>query len=281
MKNHIFKSNILFLMLLILFGYASQSLAKEKLILVSTTSTLDSGLFDVLIPVFEKKYDCSVKIIAVGTGQAIRLAKDGNADVLLVHDRMAEEQFVKDGYGLKRFDVIHNDFLIVGPKNDPAGIRSQKLENRENVLDAFKKIYATKSFFVSRGDDSGTHKAELRLWKQLNITPGGNWYIESGTGMEITLRIASEKNAYCLVDRATWLTHKKEIDTLEKLFEGDPILFNPYSVIIVSPAKFPWANYKLAKKFVDFIRSREGQEIIKNFGIDKFGEPLFFPDVVK
>ncbi|MDI6735401.1 MAG: substrate-binding domain-containing protein [bacterium] len=288
MRNYIFKLNILFLILFILFGYTSQSIAKEKLILVSTTSTLDSGLFDVLIPAFEKKFNCHVRVIAVGTGQAIRLAKDGNADVVLIHDRTAENKFVAEGYGLKRLDVMHNDFLIVGPKNDPAGIRSQKSEvrsqksnDRENVLDAFKKIYATKSFFVSRGDDSGTHKAELRIWKQLQITPGGKWYIESGTGMEMTLRIVDEKNAYCLVDRATWLSHKKEIDTLQILVEGDSILYNPYSVIVVSPTKFPWANFKLAQKFADFIRSQEGQKLIKNYGVDKFGEPLFFPDVVK
>ncbi|MEW6618145.1 MAG: substrate-binding domain-containing protein [bacterium] len=255
--------------------FNNQSFAKQKLILTSTTSTLDSGLFDVLIPAFEKKYDCSVKVIAVGTGQAIRLAKDGNADVLLVHDRVSEEQFVQDGYGIKRLDVMHNDFLIVGPKNDPAGIKEDK------ALNSFKKIYQSKTPFVSRGDDSGTHKKELNIWKQLNIKPSGDFYIESGTGMEMTLRIAQEKNAYCLVDRATWLSHKKEIDVLEILVEGDSILYNPYSVIVVSPTKFPRVNFKLAQKFADFIRSYEGQKIIKNFGIKKFGEPLYFPDVVK
>lgn len=263
------------LIFFVLLGYNNQSFAKQKLTLLSTTSTLDSGLFDVFIPVFEKKYDCSVKVIAVGTGQAIRLAKDGNADVLLVHDRMSEEQFVKNGYGIKRLDVMHNDFLIVGPKNDPAGIKNDK------ALDAFKKIYQSKSLFVSRGDDSGTHKKELSIWGKLNIKPSGDFYIESGTGMEMTLRIANEKNAYCLIDRATWLSHKKEIDLLEILVEGDSILYNPYSVIVVSPTKFPWTNFKLAQKFADFIRSPEGQKIIKNFGVKKFGESLYFPDVVK
>lgn len=255
---------------------------KQKLVLASTTSTFDSGLFDALIPVFEKKYNCSVKVIAVGTGQAIRLAKDGNADVLLVHDRASEEKFVKDGYGLKRLDVMHNDFLIVGPKDDPAGIRRES-----KAINAFKKIYQSKSPFVSRGDDSGTHKKELSIWRLANLKSqilnlkSPSWYMESGTGMEMTLRIANEKQGYCLVDRATWLSCKKEIDSLEKLVEGDPIFFNPYSVIVVSPTKFPWVNFKLAQKFADFIRSPEGQKIIKNFGVEKFGEPLYFPDVVK
>ncbi|MEW6556481.1 MAG: substrate-binding domain-containing protein [Elusimicrobiota bacterium] len=249
--------------------------AKPKLVLASTTSTLDSGLFDILIPLFEKKYNCKVKIIAVGTGQAIRLAKDGNADVLLVHDRISEEKFVSDGYGTKRLDVMHNDFFVIGPKNDPADIKGL------TVLNAFQKVSETKPFFISRGDDSGTHKKELSIWKKLNIKPSGSWYIESGTGMETTLRIANEKVAYTLCDRATWLSHKKEVDALDILVEGDPVLFNPYSVIVVSPSKHPWVKYELAKKFADFIRSSEGQNIIKNYGIDKFGTPLFFPDVIK
>lgn len=260
---------------MILLGNSSKSIAKQKLILASTTSTLDSGLFDVLIPPFEKKYNYEVKVIAVGTGQAIRLAKDGNADVLLIHDREAEEKFVREGYGIKRLDVMHNDFFIVGPRNDPAGVKGSK------TLDAFKKIFELRVSFVSRGDDSGTHKKELSFWKKLNLKPSGSWYIESGTGMEATLRIAIEKIAYILCDRATWLSHKKEADVLDILVEGDPELFNPYSVIVVSPAKYPWVKYESAKKFADFLRSSEGQEIIRNYGVDKFGEPLFFPDVIK
>ncbi len=270
---------------------------KQKLILSSTTSPLDSGLFDVLIPIFEKKYNCSVKVIAVGTGQAIRLAKDGNADVILVHDKAEEEKFVRDGYGVKRLNVMHNDFFIVGPKNDPAKIkpatkdyerkmenRNQELESKKNksrAVEAFKKIYNSKSPFVSRGDDSGTHKVELKIWKQARIRPDGDWYIESGTGMEATLRIANEKKAYCLVDRAIWLAHKGELDSLEKFVEGDSFLLNSYSVIAVSPKKYPHVNYKLAMKFIEFIRGYEGQKIIKEFGVDKFGEPLYFPDVTK
>ncbi len=249
--------------------------AKEKITLASTTSTLDSGFFDVLIPAFEKKFNCSVKVIAVGTGQAIRLARDGNADVLLVHDRESEEKFVADGFGVKRLDVMHNDFFIVGPPGDPAGIKSAQ------ALEAFKKIAAAQALFVSRGDDSGTHKKEQWFWKAAGGKPTGRSYMESGSGMEATLRIANEKKAYCLVDRATWLSHRKEIATLDILVEGDPSLFNPYSVIVVSPSKFPWVNYKLATRFAEFIRGPEGQTMIRNYGVDKFGSPLFFPDVIK
>jgi tungstate transport system substrate-binding protein len=249
--------------------------ANETLTLASTTSTLDSGLFDVLIPPFEKKFNCAVKVIAVGTGQAMRLARDGNADVLLVHDRAAEERFVADGFGLERLDVMHNDFVLVGPPDDPAGAGGL------DPAAAFRKIAAAAAPFASRGDDSGTHKKELKIWQAAGIRPSGSWYLESGTGMEATLRIASEKAAYCLVDRATWLSHQKEAEALAILAQGDPQLFNPYSVIVVSPAKFSWLNTRLATRFAEFIRSAEGQAIIRDFGKDRFGAPLFFPDVVR
>lgn len=249
--------------------------SKEKLTLASTTSTLDSGFFDVFIPVFEQKYNCQVKVIAVGTGQAMRLARDGNADVLLVHDRPSEDKFVADGFGIKRLDVMHNDFLVIGPKEDPAGIKGLK------AIEAFKKMNKANAPFTSRGDDSGTHKKELRLWKSAGVSNSGSAYLESGSGMEATLRIANEKKTYCLIDRATWLSHLKEIDGLVALVEGDNDLFNPYSVIVVAPAKFPWVKFKLATAFADFIRNAEGQKIIKEFGVDKYGSPLFFPDVVK
>ena len=261
--------------LLFLIGIFNGTLpAKETLTLASTTSTLDSGLFEALIPPFEKKFDCVVKIIAVGTGQAMRLARDGNADVLLVHDREAEGKFVAEGFGITRLDVMHNDFVVVGPKSDPAGIRGLK------TLEVFRKIAATGAFFVSRGDDSGTHKKELKLWRAAGIQPADKWYLQSGSGMEATLRIANEKIAYCLVDRATWLAHQKEIDTLVILAQGDAQLFNPYSVIVVAPTKFPWLNVKLASRFAEFIRSAEGQAIIRAFGKDKFGSALFYPDVI-
>jgi tungstate transport system substrate-binding protein len=247
----------------------------DKITLASTTSTQDSGFFDVFIPAFEKKFGCQVRVVAVGTGQAMRLGRDGNADVLLVHDRESEEAFVADGFGLERLDVMHNDFFVVGPKADPAGARGLK------AVEAFRKIAAGATAFVSRGDDSGTHKKELRVWRAAGAKPPAGRYVESGTGMEATLRIANEKGYYTLVDRATWLSHRREIDALDVLVEGDPDLFNPYSVIVVSPVKFPHLNVKLAARFAEFIRSAEGQAIIRDYGKDKFGAPLFFPDVVK
>jgi len=269
------KKNIAALYLVFAFACAGIPLpGRDTLTLASTTSTLDSGLFDVLMPPFEKKFDCAVKIIAVGTGQAMRLARDGNADVLLVHDRESEEKFVADGFAVERLDVMHNEFVLVGPAGDPAGGRGLP------VAAALAKIAAAGAAFVSRADDSGTHKKELKLWKQAGLHPAGSWYMESGSGMEATLRIANEKTAYCLVDRATWLTHRKEIDVLAVLVEGDAQLFNPYSVIVVSKAKFPWLNVKLATRFAEFIRSPQGQAIIRDFGKDKFGSALFFPDVL-
>ncbi|HSQ34439.1 MAG TPA: substrate-binding domain-containing protein [Candidatus Binatia bacterium] len=246
--------------------------AQETLTLASTTSTLDSGLFDALIPPFERKFSCKVKVIAVGTGQAMRLARDGNADVLLVHDREAEEKFVADGFAMERLDVMHNDFVIVGPRHDPLRIRGN------GGVAAFRRLAAGGAYFVSRGDASGTQKKELQLWKTAGMQPAGKWYLESGSGMEATLRIANEKTAYCLVDRATWLAHQKEIDTLALLVENDAQLFNPYSVIVVNPVKFPWLNSKLAGHFAEFIRSAEGQAIIGAFGKDRFGGALFYPD---
>lgn len=260
--------------LLLAAGPLQLSAAGGTLILASTTSTLDSGLFDVLIPPFEEKFSCTVKVVAVGTGQAMRLARDGNADVLLVHDRESEEAFVAAGFGLERLDVMHNDFVLVGPAADPAGVRGL------NAAAACGKIAASASRFASRGDDSGTHKKELRFWKAAGVRPSGSWYLESGSGMETTLRIASEKLAYCLVDRATWLAHHQETDVLAILIEGDPELFNPYSVIVVSGEKFPWLNTVLAKEFAAFIRSPAGQSIIRDFGRERFGAPLFFPDVI-
>jgi tungstate transport system substrate-binding protein len=273
LRPDIFVRAALALVLLTSAGPASAQ--AEKLTLASTTSTLDSGLFDVLLPPFEKKFGCRVKVIAVGTGQAIRLGRDGNADVLLVHDREAEDEFVADGFGLERLDVMHNDFIIVGPKTDPAGTRGL------GAVEAFRRIAAGPAAFVSRADDSGTHKKELRLWRSAGTKPAGTRYVESGTGMEAALRIADERRTYILVDRATWLSHRKEIDGLIILVEGDAELHNPYSVIVVSPAKYPHLNHRLAAKFVEFLRDAEGQAIIRDFGKDKFGGPLFFPDVLR
>ncbi len=249
--------------------------AKEKLVLASTTSTLDSGFFDAVIPVFEKNFDCQVKVIAVGTGQAIRLGRDGNADVLLVHDPVAEKLFVEDGYGEARLPVMHNDFLIVGPESDPAAIAGLK------AVPAFRKLAAAGAVFVSRGDASGTHKMELRLWSQSGGPGSGKSYLESGSGMEATLRIASEKIAYTLIDRATWLAHRSEVPGLNALVEGDEMLFNPYAVIVVSPLKHPHVQHRLAVAFAGFLRGPEGQALIRDFGRDRYGQPLFFPDVIR
>lgn len=256
-------------------GGADPAVKSKTLTLASTTSTLDSGLFDELIPPFEKKYGCKVKVIAVGTGQAIRLARDGNADVLLTHDRAAEEKFVADGYGVKRHDMMRNDFLIVGPGDDPAGAKG---------LEATKSLRAIAQkggVFASRGDESGTHKKEIVLWKAANIEPPAGRYIESGSGMEVTLRIAEEKPAYTLTDRATWLAHKKELPRLDVISEGSPLLMNLYSVIAVSDKKYPRVNRELAENFISFVTGRDGQKIIKNFGVAKYGTPLFFPDAIK
>jgi len=266
-----------FIGLFLLITTALSLPAKDKMILASTTSTMDSGLFDVLIPPFEQKYDCQVKVIAVGTGQAMRLGRDGNADVLLVHDRASEEAFVAEGFGLERLPVMHNDFLIVGPKSNPAGIGVKG----EALSSALKKIVESQSPFVSRGDDSGTHKMELRLWALVGARPGEGAYIESGSGMEVSLRIANEKKAYCLVDRATWLSHQKESDALQEMLSGSSELFNPYAVIVVSAARFKWVNHKLAQAFADFLRSEQGQNIIRHYGVEQFGSPLYFPDVIR
>jgi tungstate transport system substrate-binding protein len=246
--------------------------ADKELILATTTSTENSGLLDVLLPSFEEKYQIKVKVIAVGTGAAIRIAKDGNADLILVHARSLEDEFIEEGYGTERYQVMHNDFVIVGPAEDIAGIKGEK-----DVLIALKEIAFSKANFVSRGDNSGTHVKEMNLWQMVGIEPQGSWYIESGSGMASTLRIANEKRAYTLTDRGTYLNIKKELDLLV-LCQGDEILFNSYGVIPVSPQKYSWVKYDLAMKFIEYITGEEGQEIIRQYGVAKFGEPLFIPD---
>jgi len=245
---------------------------QSELILATTTSVQDAGLLEHLLPIFQKENACNVKVIAVGSGQAIRLAKDGNVDVILVHDPKSEEDFVKDGYGEKRVEIMYNDFVLVGPEEDPASIT-----NQEDVTSALQKINSLKKTFVSRADESGTHKKEKFLWKLAGLKPGGEWYFESGTGMEATLRVANEKRGYCLTDRATFLSHREELD-LVILFEGDKNLLNQYSVIAVSAERFPEVNYQLAQKFVSFLTSEKGQELIRNFGKERFNQSLFVPN---
>lgn len=245
--------------------------SKPKLVLATTTSTMDSGLLDFLVPIFEKENGCKVQIIAVGTGAAIRYGRDGNADIVMVHDPLAEEQVVREGLFVERRYLMYNDFVIVGPAEDQAGIKG--LPSAEEAL---KRIQTAQAAFVSRADQSGTHKKEQRLWEAAGLSPKGPWYLEAGAGMEAVLRVANEKRAYCLTDRGTYLAHQKEYD-LPILFEGDKELFNPYHVMLVAPARYPFVNYPLAKKFSGFLTSERGQKLIAGFGVDKFGQPLFYP----
>ena len=245
----------------------------DRLILATTTSTQDSGLLDVLLPDFEKEFNTQVDVIAVGTGQALQLGKDGNADVLLVHARAQEDAFMEAGDGVRREDVMYNDFVIVGPAEDPAGIKGTA-----SAAEALKMIADAKAAFISRGDKSGTHIKELAIWKSADITPEGDWYISSGQGMGEVLTMAAEQQAYTLSDRATYLARTKNGLALEVLVEKDKSLLNPYGVITVNPAKGSQINSDLATKFVDWIISVPVQEKIEQFGKDEFGQSLFVPD---
>jgi tungstate transport system substrate-binding protein len=243
-----------------------------EIILATTTSTRDSGLLDELLPAFEKEIGYKVKMIAVGSGAAIALGQEGNADVLLVHSIAAEKKYMDGGFGKERLLVMHNDFIIVGPESDPAKISSSASTN-----DAFKAFSESKSIFVSRADESGTNAKELAIWKAIEITPEGDWYLKSGQGMGDTLRIASEKSGYTITDRATFLSLKDTLD-LTILYQGEKSLLNIYHVITVNPDKFTTVNYAGAKAFADWIVSSETQKTIAAFGEAKYGEPLFFAD---
>ncbi len=254
---------------------SSQEPKNKDLILATTTSTVDSGLLDVLIPIFEKKTGYRVKTISVGTGQALAMGEKGEADVLLTHAPAAEKKLVDSGAVVNYQLVMHNDFVIAGPAGDPAGIKGKP------SADAFKAIAAKQAIFISRGDDSGTHKKELSIWTKAEINPvGQKWYQESGQGMGATLLMASEKQGYTLTDRATYLAQKKNIK-LEILSEGDKGLLNIYHVMEVNPDKFPKVNAAGAKAFVEFMVAPETQKMIGDFGKDKFGQSLFFPDAGK
>jgi len=249
---------------------------QKNIIMATTTSTQDSGLLDVLLPIFEKKTGYFVKTIAVGSGQSMAMGAKGEADVLLVHSPAAEKKFMADDNGVERRLVMHNDYIIVGPSNDPAKIRSMT-----KAAEAFKNLAATGSLFVSRGDNSGTNAKEKEIWEAAGIKPlGQKWYQETGLGMGQTLAVAAEKKTYTLADRGTYLALKKSLG-LETLVEGDGILLNIYHVIEVNPKKWPKVNFAGAKAFGDFMISKDTQEIIKTFGVDKYGSPLFFPDAGK
>ena len=249
------------------------SYAVEHLKVSTTTSTDNSGLLAVLHPIFEAKHNVKVDVIAVGTGKALKIGSNGDVDVVFVHAPEAELAYVKQGDFIDRQAVMHNDFVIVGAKQDPANI-----QQATTARQALQLIAQQQSPLISRGDDSGTHKKELSLWQQANIKPQGDWYIQAGQGMGAVLTIADEKQAYTLTDRGTQLAFGDKL-SLTVLFEGDKALFNPYHVMAVNPAKHSHINYNLATQYIDFITGEQGQDIIANF--KKSGQPLFYPDVVR
>lgn len=249
--------------------------AANEIILATTTSTQDSGLLDFLLPQFHAENDFQVKTIAVGTGKALKMAEDGNADVLLVHAPPSEVELVEKGFGIDRTLIMHNDFILIGPDNDPAGI-----SGIESAMDAFQQILNSGSIFVSRGDDSGTHKKELQFWRAIELQPQGDSYLETGQGMASTLRIASEKRGYTMTDRATYLANRDFLESVI-LVEGDQRMLNIYHVISVNPEKWPLVNYPGAQAFSSFLISQNTQQLIGEFGIDRYGQPLFFPDAGK
>ncbi len=252
-------------------GAGGQAFAQEQSILVqSTTSTANSGLYEYLLPEFEKKTGIKVNVVAVGTGQAIKNAERCDGDVLLVHAKSAEEKFVSDGFGVQRFDLMYNDFVIVGPKSDPAGISGMS-----DVKAALKKIADTKSLFASRGDDSGTHKTELALWKKAGIEPDTQWYRSTGSGMGATLNTGIGLDAYVLTDRATWISFGNKAEFVISV-EGDEAMFNQYGVILVSPGKCPSVKADAGNAFIVWLLSAEGQNAIRSYQIN--GQQLFFPN---
>lgn len=247
--------------------------SRNEVILTTTTSTENSGLLAAILGDFTQRTGIEVKVVAVGTGQALQMGRDGETDVLLVHAREAEEEFVAAGHGLARFDVMYNDFIIIGPQSDPANLR----DIEGDVLKAFQGIIDSKSGFISRGDNSGTHIKELALWSMLDITPEGNFYISAGQGMGQVIMMADELKAYTLSDRATYLSMRENVD-LVILLEGDPLLFNQYGVIPVNPAKNSRINSEGANLFIEWILSDSTQELIMEFGLDTFGQSLFIPN---
>jgi tungstate transport system substrate-binding protein len=282
-KNHILAPIFIFMLLLLSACSNNQTQdvdAKVKnkdtqkepteLILATTTSTQDSGLLDVLLPIFEEEHNVKVKTIAVGTGQALEMGKKGEADVLLVHAPESEEEIVASGDAINRKRVMYNDFILVGPKDNPAKV------SNVDINEAFKNISASNATFITRGDDSGTHKKELGIWTALNIQPAGDHYLSTGQGMGQSLLVAAEKNGYILTDRATWLAQEKNLSNLQIVVEGGKDLMNIYHVMQVNPAKHKRINDKDAERFVEFLIDRETQEVIENFGKEDYSQSLFF-----
>ena len=258
---------ILFTFHLSPFTFKPAAAGEQRLKMSTTTSTENSGLLKVLLPVFEEKYNVKMSVIAVGTGKALKLGENGDVDVILCHAKAEEIKFVEAGFGVERREIMYNEFQIAGPKSDPAGIKGMT-----NAAEAFKKIAETQSIFVSRGDNSGTHIKEKEIWAQAGIKPSGKWYLDAGQGMEQTLQIASEKLGYTLTDSATFLAFEDKIE-LVILMEGDPLLFNLYGIIAVNPKKYPSVNYQMAQNLIDWISSPEAQAIIEGFKIK--GKVLF------
>ncbi len=253
----------------ILLAGAGAAESAQPLRLATTTSTENSGLLSYLLPAFEKRSGVSVHVIAVGTGKALRIARAGDVDVVMVHARPAERRFVADGHGVGRREFMYNDFVVVGPGNDPA-----KIADTDSVAEALQRIAASGSRFVSRGDDSGTHKKELALWQMAGVKPDRDWYVESGLGMGKVLQMASELDAYTLTDRGTWIAYRGHLE-LALLLQGDPPLFNPYGVIAVNPARHPHVNYAGATALIEWLASTQGQKMIARYTVD--GQALFHP----
>jgi len=253
---------------LLLTSMATGAWAQQRLRLSTTTSTDNSGLLQVLLPIFEKKHNVKVDVIAVGTGKALKLAEAGDVDVTLVHARDLEDKFVAAGFGVNRRDVMYNDFVLLGPARDPASIKKAK-----TAAEAFSKIAKSKSRFVSRGDESGTHVMEKNLWQAAGVKTKDNWYVEAGAGMGEVINMATEQQGYTLSDRGTYIAYQGKTD-LPILFAGDKSMFNPYGIIAVNPARHPHVKYDLAMALIHFVTSVEGQNIIKNFKVN--GQQLFF-----
>jgi tungstate transport system substrate-binding protein len=268
------KSTRLAAIVLLLAGCSKTHDQVETLTLATTTSTRDSGLLDALVPMFAKETGIEVKVVAVGSGQALELGRRGDADVLLTHAPEAEEQFMAEGHGEERRAVMHNDFVLVGPQADRAQIKDQT-----SIREAFRRIAQSQSPFISRGDESGTHMKELQIWKQAALDPERQWYVQAGAGMAEALRMASEKRAYTLADRGTFLAQRHRLD-LTILSAGDPLLRNPYAVIVVRSEKHPNVNQRAAGRFSEFLLSPKVQRVIGQFGVEPFGQPLFFAQPV-
>ncbi|HYG97675.1 MAG TPA: substrate-binding domain-containing protein [Terriglobales bacterium] len=255
--------------LIIVLSLCSGAFAQERLRMSTTTSTENSGLLKVLLPPFEKHCSCKVDVIAVGTGKALKLAEAGDVDVVFVHARKLEDKFVAAGFGVNRRDVMYNDFVILGPADDPAGVRSVKTSS-----DAFKAIANKQATFISRGDESGTHQKEKDVWRSAGLQPAGSWYRSAGQGMGEVIMMATEQQAYTLSDRGTYNVFKHGKTDLKVLFENESGLRNPYGVIAVNPKKFPSVKYELAMKFIDYLTGSQGQAIIAGYKVA--GDPIFF-----